>query len=143
MFSRQNPIDPSTDSTVTAGRSPICTTPPSQGSVESAVPCMASTGIARVASQSMAVTSTMVEVTAIDCDATLAMPVLAIHGTADSTLPWEGGVVQIGDLPAVTVLSVDGSMGFWRENNGCTSGGVVTGLPEIHTTDGRTVSVAE
>lgn len=87
--------------------------------------------------------ATMVEVTAMRCDASLPMPLLAIHGTADDTLPWDGGVVQIGDLPPISMLSVDSAMAFWRENNGCTSEAIVTELPDVDPNDGTTVRRTE
>lgn len=87
--------------------------------------------------------ATMTEVTATACDASLPVSILAIHGTADTVLPWDGGLVQVGDLPAAEVFAVETAMAFWRDNNGCTSEAVVTELPDIDTSDGTTVSRTE
>ncbi len=56
------------------------------------------------------------------------LPVLAVHGTDDGHIPYEGGTSPIkgGDQ---AYLSVAEAMRFWRENNGCT--------PETHTESRR------
>jgi polyhydroxybutyrate depolymerase len=52
------------------------------------------------------------------CAATRPVPVMAVHGSADMNVPWEGG---LGCGPAgVPYVSVEDSIGGWIKRNACT-----------------------
>ena len=56
-----------------------------------------------------------------------AVPMMQIHGTADSTVPYNGNPVAI---------PVDTLMKFWVTNNHCNSTPAINTLPNINTSDG-------
>lgn len=60
------------------------------------------------------------------------MPLVYIHGTADSIVRYNGG--QGG-------ISVDDVMNFWILHNGCDTVPVITNLPDINPYDGSTVTL--
>lgn len=66
-----------------------------------------------------------------------AMPVVLFNGTADTKMPYGGGDVDGGG----TVLSVDDTVGFWRQWNDVARLGdpTVIDLPDTDPTDGCTV----
>ena len=63
------------------------------------------------------------------------IPVLFIHGTADSVIPYEGGMLSGGK----TVLPVEDTVKFWVRLNGCTKLPVVEKVDQLD--DGAIVSV--
>jgi polyhydroxybutyrate depolymerase len=69
--------------------------------------------------------SGMPERTAAECDAPTPIPVLMIKGTADPTVPYDGGLVD-GVLP---VWSTQRLLEFFRQRNGCTESAVQLSLP--------------
>ena len=68
------------------------------------------------------------------CTASRPISVLAVHGTADFVVPWEGGhilgVEAWGDL-----LSVEETLDFWVKRNGCSQEPEVTWLPDTDPED--------
>jgi polyhydroxybutyrate depolymerase len=67
--------------------------------------------------------------------------VLVINGTDDPLVPWEGGDIIIGDEKIGTALSVDETMEFWSEKNGCTAEPIITQLSERVADDGTSVQI--
>lgn len=88
--------------------------------------CFRSTRFAAIAS----VTGTMISPRLANCASTHPMPVMQIHGTADGTVPYNGG----GGFVGVQTL-VD----YWVQFNNCSPTPSVTNVPNISTTDGCTV----
>ena len=74
-----------------------------------------------------------------DCSPGLPMPVIAIHGDADPVLPYEGILIEIGDIPPFGMLPVEDSVAVWRSNNGCGDTATVIDLPDLDPVDGATV----
>jgi len=66
------------------------------------------------------------------CDPVPAMPVLHIHGTADSTILYQGDI-QFN-------APVDSLIQYWVQKNNCPLSPVVTQLPDIDSTDSCTVT---
>ncbi|GAB2861359.1 hypothetical protein GCM10027044_21950 [Hymenobacter ruber] len=60
-------------------------------------------------------------------------PILAIHGTADGAVPYEG-TNQINHWASVSSI-----LNFWIQYNGCTPTPKVTAMPNISQTDNSTV----
>ena len=71
-----------------------------------------------------------------DCNPGRAVPILYMHGTADSIVPFEGGV---GVFIPREFLAARDQLDFWRDQNGCMDEPVITELPDINTTDSSTV----
>lgn len=67
---------------------------------------------------------------ALNCQPGRAVPVCHFHGTGDSTVYYHGNLY--GDDP-------EDMIAFWETNNGCSSGPIVTQLPDI-ANDGYTVT---
>lgn len=65
------------------------------------------------------------------CQNNCPVPVLDIHGTTDAVVNYNG---------AAGYISVDSTIGWWRQKNGCPSTPAVTNIPDINTTDGCTVT---
>lgn len=62
-------------------------------------------------------------------------PVLEIHGTADATVPYAGGL-SLGVFPTAAIPAV---LSYWVQANGCNPTPAVTTLPDLTTTDNSTV----
>ena len=73
--------------------------------------CEATSRLAAVASISGAVT-------VADCRPARPVSILALHGTADEQVPYEGGVVR-GVVPSINIKSVVQTNADWRTLNGC------------------------
>ena len=59
------------------------------------------------------------------------MPVLEIHGTADTTMPYNGGtLLQFMAIPTL--------LNSWVQRNGCNPTPTVTAVPDVNTADGCT-----
>ena len=74
------------------------------------------------------------------------LPVLHVHGTADSFVPIAGGFMNI-PLPGgeyfstFRVPAIDDVIDDWRESNGSVGEPVVTQLPDLNTQDSSTVTL--
>ncbi len=88
--------------------------------------CFRSERFAAIAS----VTGTMITARMNSCAASHPTPVMQIHGTADGTVPYNGG----GGFVSVVNL-----MTHWAQVNNCNTTATVTPVPDIVTTDGCTV----
>lgn len=83
------------------------------------------------------------------CKPARPVPVLEIHGTADSCWPYLGGtavtclafqdMVAIPDDPAIK--APPSSVAFWAQNNGCTGAPSSSSLPDTDPNDGTTTTV--
>jgi polyhydroxybutyrate depolymerase len=71
------------------------------------------------------------------CRPTRPVPVLAIHGTADEVVPYEGGppTRQLPGGETWANTSVADSVGFWAKHNECTSTPEVTEADSVTVTD--------
>lgn len=87
--------------------------------------CNLGNKIAAIAS----VTGTMITPNLANCNASHPTPVMQIHGTADATVPYNGGQ----GFTAIETL-VD----YWVEFNNCNPTPVITPVPNTNTTDGCT-----
>lgn len=65
----------------------------------------------------------------LSCDPGRPMPVLQIHGTADATVPYNGGF-GLG--------SVDSTMTFWKGYNNCPANVIIDSIPDYNTSDNST-----
>lgn len=66
-----------------------------------------------------------------DCSPGRAVPVMHIHGTGDSTVPYDG-------QPLLSLSSVDETIDFWVANNNCDSEPSIVDLPDT-AADGYTI----
>ena len=89
--------------------------------------CQLSEKIAAVAS----VTGSMTQDTFNDCNAQHPTPVLQIHGTSDSVVPYDGDITW--------TLSIVDVFSFWMNYNNCDTNPIITTFPDIYTLDGSTV----
>lgn len=89
--------------------------------------CFLNNRIAAIAS----VTGSMITSHLKACKVTRPTPVMEIHGTADNTVPYNGG----GTL---SFTPIDTLVNFWVKLNGCDAP-VKTTLPNTNTSDGSTV----
>jgi len=87
--------------------------------------CNLSNKIAAIAG----VTGTMFTTVSPTCNPGRPVPVMHIHGTADPTVPYNGGTGTI---------AVDSLMKFWRIKNNTNSVPTTSAVPNINTTDGCT-----
>ncbi len=72
-----------------------------------------------------------------DCKPSNPVPLLAINGTTDPLVPYNGGAVarKRGD-----VISTDDTMTIWASNNGCTGDPTEEALPNSDPSDGSRVN---
>lgn len=64
-----------------------------------------------------------------ECSATNPIPVVIIHGTADDTVPYDGGVTATSEaleIRGVPNASVSDAVGVWVNRNGCEYPGTIT-----------------
>jgi polyhydroxybutyrate depolymerase len=87
--------------------------------------CELSGKIAAVAS----VTGSVVPGRLQTCNPGKAVPAMAIHGTADDVVPYNGGPIN---LPIETVVN------FWTDLNGCNQDATVFDFPNVNTSDNST-----
>lgn len=85
------------------------------------------------------VIANMPEPFADTCDPTEPISILAINGTDDALVPYEGGIVA-RDPDRGRVISVDETIALWLEHNGITSEPEVTLLPDTDPDDGTRVT---
>ncbi len=78
------------------------------------------------------VTGSMVPGYIGNCNPGRAVPVLEIHGTQDTTVPYGG--------QALLAVSIEELLAFWADNNGCNEEPVIEELPDTDPTDGSTVT---
>ncbi|MBH8560174.1 extracellular catalytic domain type 1 short-chain-length polyhydroxyalkanoate depolymerase [Hymenobacter negativus] len=91
--------------------------------------CQLNGRIAAVAS----VAGTQNVVRLVECSPQHPTPILAIHGTADGAVPYEG-TNQVNHWASVSSI-----LNYWVKYNGCTPTSTVTALPDISQTDNSTV----
>ncbi|MBR9920320.1 MAG: T9SS type A sorting domain-containing protein [Bacteroidetes bacterium] len=89
--------------------------------------CQLSDRIAAIAS----VTGSMTIQTYADCDPQHPTPVLQIHGTSDSVVPYNGD-------PFWTE-SIEDVLDYWVQYNNCNPSPAVTSIPDLDSSDGSTV----
>jgi polyhydroxybutyrate depolymerase len=92
--------------------------------------CNLSNKIAAIAS----VAGTMFNMWYYNCKPKTAMPVMEIHGTDDTTVPYDGSSGGGIYMPIDTVIKK------WVEHNGCNSTPVTMQLADVNTTDLSTVT---
>ncbi len=88
--------------------------------------CQLSDKIAAIAS----VTGSMTPEIYNDCNPQHPMPVLQMHGTSDSVVPYTG---------ETWTRSIDDVIQYWLDYNNCNTLPATTALPNTNTTDGSTV----
>ena len=89
--------------------------------------CQLSGRIAAIGS----VTGSMVPSRMNTCAPGRPVPVIEIHGTADGTVPYNGGTA-LSFVPIPTLLA------HWVQVNGCAPTPTITAVPDVNTTDGCT-----
>jgi polyhydroxybutyrate depolymerase len=75
------------------------------------------------------------------CEVPGAAPLIIIHGSGDTILPWEGGVVNAGPGRTLNLLSLDETVSLWRERNQCAAEGVAKPVEDTDPTDETTSTV--
>ena len=98
------------------------------GAMSFLLACQLSDRIAAIAS----VSATMTPEIYYNCDAHHPTPILQMHGTTDSTWPYNGAPWEI---------SVDNVILFWVAYNYCNATPTITVLPDIDPNDGSTVEL--
>ena len=89
--------------------------------------CQLGNRIAAIAS----VTGSMTASRLAGCTSGRPVPVMEIHGTADGTVPYNGGTgLQFVAIPTL--------LNSWAQRNGCNLMSVTTPVPDINTADGCT-----
>ena len=83
-----------------------------------------------------AVTATMSAVNGPECRPALKVAVLAINGTADKIVPYEGGRIAFGEFKGAPIWSSDRMLRFWGLANGCRGPFETTDLPDRDPADG-------
>jgi polyhydroxybutyrate depolymerase len=78
---------------------------------------------------------------AAGCKAGRALPVLAINGTADPLVPFNGGEVHFGRKQLGVVLSTHDTIATWLVRDKCSPQATVTVLPDRDPSDGTTVKL--
>lgn len=76
------------------------------------------------------VTGSMTSLQLNNCQASRAVPVLEIHGTDDTTVPYNTNTLSI---------DIDSLINYWRVNNGCMAAPVYDTLPDL-VSEGSTVT---
>jgi polyhydroxybutyrate depolymerase len=89
--------------------------------------CQLSNRIAAVGS----VTGSMIASRLNTCAPGRPVPVIEIHGTADNTVPYDGGT-------GLNFVSIPTLLAHWVQVNGCNPTPAVTAVPNTNTTDGST-----
>jgi len=87
--------------------------------------CELSNRIAAIAS----VTGTMNLNQSLTCNPQHSMPVMEIHGTADSTVPYDGNS---------SMESIDNTLDYWVSFNQCDTPAIIANVPDINVFDGCT-----
>ena len=89
--------------------------------------CQLGNRIAAIAS----VTGSMTGGRLAGCTSGRPVPVLEIHGTADNTVPYNGGT-------ALQFVAIPTLLNSWVQRNGCNPTPTITPVPDINTADGCT-----
>lgn len=89
--------------------------------------CQLGNRIAAIAS----VTGSMTAGRLAGCTSGRPVPVMEIHGTADGTVPYNGGT-------ALQFVAIPTLLNSWVQRNGCNPTPTVTAVPDINTADGCT-----
>ena len=89
--------------------------------------CQLGNRIAAIAS----VTGSMTAGRLAACTSGRPVPVLEIHGTADNTVPYNGGT-------ALQFVAIPTLLSSWVQRNGCHPTPTVTAVPDLNTADGCT-----
>ena len=72
----------------------------------------------------------MPEAIGVNCHPAKPLPFLMIHGSADRTVPYGGGVVSVG--APITVWSTERTVAFFRQLNGCAEPSQLSVAPGQH-----------
>ena len=89
--------------------------------------CQLGNRVAAIAS----VTGSMTASRLAGCTSGRPVPVLEIHGTADNTVPYNGGT-------ALQFVAIPTLLNSWVQRNGCDPTPTITAVPDINTADGCT-----
>jgi polyhydroxybutyrate depolymerase len=77
----------------------------------------------------------------MDCiEAKRALPVMIINGTADSTNPYNGGMMVSGNVTFGYVRSTERTFRYWSSLAGYTGKPIEESLPDTDPSDGRTIT---
>ncbi|WP_211259687.1 extracellular catalytic domain type 1 short-chain-length polyhydroxyalkanoate depolymerase [Thermococcus celericrescens] len=74
-----------------------------------------------------------------DCPSGLPVPILIILGTDDPLVPWNGGELHLGPVKLGRVVSINETIDYWVERNGCTNTSEGEYLPDKGPGDGTEV----
>jgi polyhydroxybutyrate depolymerase len=63
------------------------------------------------------------------CNSGVPVPILLIHGTADTNVLWEGSTTVVGGREMYVTFPMDMTVGMWVSNNLCTEDASYEDLP--------------
>ena len=76
----------------------------------------------------------------MDCaESKVARPVMIVNGTADQVNPYEGGLVDLGNVKMGRVRSTDRTFQYWASLAGYTGDPVKVLMPDTDPSDGKTI----
>ena len=76
----------------------------------------------------------------MDCaESKVALPVMIVNGTADQVNPYEGGLVDLGNVKMGRVRSTDRTFNYWASLAGYIGDPLKTLLPDNDPSDGKTI----
>ncbi len=73
------------------------------------------------------------------CTPSKQVPILVIHGTKDTTVPYYGGAGSGAATKSNTFIPVEKEFAEWGTRNGCSGAITTISVPPLETTDGNTV----
>lgn len=80
---------------------------------------------------------------AAQCSPAKPVPVIMINGTDDSLVPWEGGYVHLFRKKLGKIISVQQTIDFWVDRNGCVLEPQISLMPDSDPGDGTRVKISD
>lgn len=71
----------------------------------------------------------------VECNVDTTLSILAINGTRDPVLPYDGGQIIFDEREKGSVLPIEDAIKFWLKKNGCSDKPVVKDVPNRDTFD--------
>ncbi len=87
-----------------------------------------------------AIIANLPDIDNMDCaESKVARPVMIVNGTADQVNPYEGGLVDLGNVKMGRVRSTDRTFQYWASLAGYTGDPVKALMPDNDPSDGKTI----